>query len=201
MDQRQGEYILQERFGTIKRAAAFYDNQVLDRLNLLMKEFIRNQTMVFISTSDKAGNCDASFRAGARGFVRVLDDSTLMYPEYRGNGVMASLGNILENAHIGLLFMDFTDNQIGLHVNGEAAIYENNLLPSLSISEEVLKNIKMVEGNKPERWVVIKVEEAYIHCSKHIPKLRKVDKEIDWGTDDEKSKGGDFFKAKQNRKK
>jgi uncharacterized protein len=55
----------------------------------------------------------------------VLDEKTLAYPEYRGNGVMSSLGNISENPHVGLLFVDFTD-KIGLHVNGRARIVEND---------------------------------------------------------------------------
>jgi hypothetical protein len=48
-------------------------------------------------------------------------------------------------------------------------------------------------GRRPERWVIVEVEEAYIHCSKHIPRLHKGEKEIPWGTDDAVAKGGDFF--------
>jgi len=55
------------------------------------------------------------------GFVHVLNEKILVYPEYRGNGVMASLGNIVENPHAGLLFVDFIRDKVGLHVNGAAA--------------------------------------------------------------------------------
>jgi predicted pyridoxine 5'-phosphate oxidase superfamily flavin-nucleotide-binding protein len=92
-----GEHILQETFGTKDRAEGFYKRQMLDRLNGPMRDFIALQEMVFIATSDAKGNCDCSFRAGLPGFVRVLGESTLVYPEYRGNGVLASLGNIHEN--------------------------------------------------------------------------------------------------------
>ena len=54
-------------------------------------------------------------------------------------------------------------------------------------------------GQRPEAWVVVNVEEAYIHCSKHVPLLKHLDKQIAWGTDDESVKGGDFFKVKPNR--
>jgi hypothetical protein len=64
----------------------------------------------------------------------------------------------------------------------------------------MVNDIKEKEGNRPERWVIIKVDEAYIHCSKHIPKLKEMDKKNIWGTDDEKQKGGDFFKVKQSKK-
>lgn len=197
MSKHRGEKLLQEKYNTAKKAASFYQNQMLDHLNILMEEFIANQTMVFISTADSSGECDSSFRAGSAGFVRVIDNKTLIYPEYKGNGVMASMGNIIENPHIGLMFIDFFEHSIGLHVNGKATIIENSQLPALELSETVLNDIKEKEGNKPERWVVITVDEAYIHCSKHIPKFEQKDKEIFWGTDDEKYKGGDFFKAKQ----
>ncbi|TKC18800.1 pyridoxamine 5'-phosphate oxidase family protein [Robertmurraya kyonggiensis] len=194
-----GERHLQQKYNTNKRAEAFYANQMIDFLNDVMKDFMANQKMVFISTADSKGECDSSFRAGDAGFVRFIDRKTLCYPEYRGNGVMASLGNISENPHIGVLFIDF-EKGIGLHVNGNATIVENNELKKW-MSEERATEIMELEGNRPERWVFIDVEEAYIHCSKHIPKLQQVDKEIHWGTDDEVLKGGDYFKVKAMKSK
>lgn len=196
----RGEHILQEQYGTAKRAQSFYDNQMLSYLNEEMIQFVSKQKMVFLATADGKGDCDSTFRAGEEGFVKVINNKTLIYPEYRGNGVHASLGNIVENPHIGLLFIDFTEHQIGLHINGKAEIIENKDLASINMVEQMLEEIKKSEGDKPERWVMITVDEAYIHCSKHIPTLKEIDKEIKWGTDDEKLKGGDFFKAKQSRK-
>lgn len=196
----RGEHILQEQYGTKKRAQSFYDNQMLSYLNEPMIEFIAKQAIIFIATADAKGDCDSSYRAGEVGFVRVINNKTLLYPEYRGNGVHASLGNILENPHIGILFIDFTEHQVGLHINGKASIIENEELFTLNLEEQMWDDMKEKEGNKPERWVKITVDEAYIHCSKHIPILQKMDKEIAWGTDDEKLKGGDFFKAKQSKR-
>ncbi|WHZ00995.1 pyridoxamine 5'-phosphate oxidase family protein [Neobacillus sp. YX16] len=196
----KGEHLLQERYGTTKKASTFYENQMLNYLNEQMTEFISKQGMVFIATADSSGNCDSSFKAGSVGFVRVIDKKTLIYPEYKGNGVMASLGNIIENPHIGLMFIDFFEQNIGLHVNGKASIIENRELTSLKLSEKIINDIKEKEGNRPERWVIIKIDETYIHCSKHIPMLKQIDKKIYWGTDDEKQKGGDFFKVKHSKK-
>ncbi len=193
-----GEHALQRAHGTGRRARAFYDHQVLDRLNDRMREFIAAQELMFVSTADAAGNCDCSIRAGPAGFVCVVDDRTLAYPEYRGNGVMASLGNISENGHVGLLFVDFFRTTVGCHVNGEARVVENDeLLASKdtapSLREAVARALADDPGRKPERWVVVRVEEAYIHCSKHVPLLAKRDKTIPWGTDDPAAKGGDHF--------
>lgn len=200
MTNQRGEYLLQEKYGTTKKAAAFYNNQMLNRLNQVMTNFISKQEMMFISTANANGDCDSSFRAGAPGFVRVINEKNLIYPEYKGNGVMASMGNIIENPHIGLMFIDFFENQIGLHINGKASILEKDQLTLQGIPEGLINDMKEKEGRKAERWVVIEVEEAYIHCSKHIPKLKRLDKEVYWGTDSEKHKGGDFFKAKQSKK-
>jgi hypothetical protein len=191
-----GEHELQEKCTTTSRARAFYRHQVLSYLNPSMQAFVTKQEMMFVGTADRHGEADTSFRAGLAGFVRVIDEKTLAYPEYRGNGVMSSLGNIHENPHVGLFFVDFTD-RIGLHVNGRARIIENDeFLRVASASEPIREDVPPAIGPSPERWVVVSVVEAYIHCSKHIPSMQKIDEEIQWGTDDVRAKGGDYFKAK-----
>lgn len=162
-----GERMLQDAMGTADRAADFYDRQMRPCLTPAMRDFIARQYMVFLSTADAHGECDASFRAGPPGFVVTLDDYTLAYPEYRGNGVVASAGNITENPHLGMLFIDFTEHHIGLHVNGRAQVYSAHdhyaLYPHLPADT--------APGRQPQMWIHLSVEEAYIHCSKHIPHL------------------------------
>ncbi|MGI5404609.1 pyridoxamine 5'-phosphate oxidase family protein [Streptomyces sp. CA-135486] len=162
-----GERMMQKQFGTSDRAADFYDRQMHDFLTPSMREFIARQTMVFLATADAHGACDSTFRAGPPGFVTVLDDRTLTYPEYRGNGVLASVGNITENPRLGLLFMDFTRDHIGLHINGSAQLRTDDEqragyphLPS-----------DAAPGRQPQLWIHVSVDEAYVHCSKHIPHL------------------------------
>jgi hypothetical protein len=112
---------------------------------------------------------------------------------------MSSLGNIFENPHVGLLFLDFTEGKIGLHVNGRARIVENDqFLRDASVAEPIGENNLPAIGRGPERWVVVSVVEAYVHCSKHIPRMQKIDEEIQWGTDDMRAKGGDYFRAKSS---
>jgi predicted pyridoxine 5'-phosphate oxidase superfamily flavin-nucleotide-binding protein len=163
-----------------------------------MRRFIERCEMVFIATADSRGACDCSFRAGVPGFVVALDEKTLLYPEYRGNGVWASLGNISENPHIGMMFIDFIQDTIGLHVNGKAKIMENaDLLQRPDLPVWLQREMRIEGGRKPERWVFVEVEEAYIHCSKHIPLFAKCDKKIDWSTDDMRLKGGNYFQVKK----
>jgi hypothetical protein len=181
-----GEHGLQARYGSADRARSLYQRQVLDHLNQRMMQFIGRQELLFVGTADAAGECDCSIRCGPPGFVHVIDDRTLRYPEYRGNGVMASLGNMQENAHVGLLFVDFQTSLIGLHVNGTARILDPPGRPGPTANGE---------APRAERWVEVDVEEAYIHCAKHLPHMVKVPRTRAWGTDDAKRKGGDFFEA------
>ena len=88
--------------------------------------------MAFIATSDAHGECDSSFRAGPAGFMRVIDEKTVMWPEYKGNGVMASMGNISENPYVGLLMVDFFETAVGLHVNGKATIVDNEAIAAFA---------------------------------------------------------------------
>ncbi|MCW0213529.1 MAG: pyridoxamine 5'-phosphate oxidase family protein [Pseudonocardia sp.] len=187
-----GERALQKEFGTTERADRFYADQMRDRLLPRMIEFLQRAEMIFIATADANGECDSSLRAGPPGFVRVLDECTIAYPEYRGNGVHASLGNIAENPHIGLFTADFERDLIGLHVNGGATVVEDADLrgrhPEIGTDAD--------EGRRAERWVVVDVHEAYIHCRKHIPRMERVDERRAWGTDAPARKGGDYFRVK-----
>jgi len=197
----QGEHELQAAHQTTARADAFYRQQMLDHLNPAMQDFIARMEMMFIATADGQGHPDSSVRVGLAGFVRVLDRDTLVYPEYRGNGVMASQGNITENPHVGLLFIDFTGSTVGLHVNGRARLVTNeDLLARPKLPEAVRDDIAVTGGRHPERWVEVSVDEAYIHCSKHLPLMTKQDKALAWGTDDARAKGGDYFGVSASRR-
>lgn len=186
-----GEHERQEARGSADRARRFYDEQVLARLTTEMQAFLGHTEMLFLATADADGECDSSIRCGPAGFVAVLDETHVAYPEYRGNGVMASLGNLAENPHVGLLALDLVDELIGLHVNGPARVVEDAALRA----EHPGLPREPAPGRRAECWVVVTVEEAYVHCRKHLPRMAKVDRRRSWGTDDPARKGGDHFGA------
>lgn len=193
----QGEKVLQKKFNTMQDALNFYNKQVITHLSPLMEKFIAKQEMMFISTADAKGECDASFRSGHEGFVIVLDEHHLLYPEYKGNGVMASMGNISENANIGLLFLDFFETKVGLHVNGKASII---LKEDLELSLQDFPDKLNALQQHPDlfrivSYVMVEVEEAYIHCSIHIPMLKKIDPSSHAKSFPKHSKGGDAFEV------
>ncbi len=188
LPQSGGEFLAQELYGSRERADRFYRDQMLDQLTPQMIEFLAEQTEMVVASVDTDGRPDASVRFGEPGFVAVVDERTVAWPELRGNGVMTTVGNLLKNPPAHLMFVDRV-LRIGLHLRGFTRVLELDEVaeehPELAARE--------FPGRGPERWVVMHLSNAYIHCRKHFP---KTDGEVDWGTDDPRAKGGDYFGAK-----
>ena len=87
------------------------------------REFIERMDMFFLATADREGRPQCSYKGGEPGFVRVLDEHTIAFPNYDGNGMYLSMGNLLENPSVGLLFIDFVAHRPSrLRLNGIASI-------------------------------------------------------------------------------
>ena len=153
-----GEVEMQLRSGTRLVGQRLIEH-VRDVLGTGFKEFMEAQWMFFMATSDEAGNQDCNYRGGRPGFVRVLDDKTLLFPDYNGNGSYMSLGNLRVNPSVGLLFIDF-ETQRRLRVNGRAEIIEDPEIAS------------QFEG--AERVVKVTVGQAFPNCSRYIHKMVRV---------------------------
>jgi uncharacterized protein len=120
-----GSRALQDRFDTRrladKGAELLFDDE--PRLTDAQRAFIARMEMVFVATADADGVPHCSYKGGAPGFVRALDDRTLAIPNYDGNGFYDSWGNVTVNPHIDLLFIDFAaSSPWRLHVKGLASI-------------------------------------------------------------------------------
>jgi len=112
---------LQRQFDTERLADRIEERLFRERVTDDDRAFIERMDMFFLATADAAGRPNCSYKGGDPGFVRVVNESTLMFPTYDGNGMYLSMGNAAENAHVGLLFIDF-ENQKRLRVNGVAQI-------------------------------------------------------------------------------
>lgn len=93
------------------------------------RAFIERCSMFFIATADADGHPDCSYKGGLPGFVRVLDAHTLAIPDYDGNGMYRTWGNVRVNPHVGLLFIDF-ERPRRIRVNGTAEVNEDDPLRS-----------------------------------------------------------------------
>ncbi len=93
------------------------------------RAFIERMDMFFLATADAEGHPQCSYKGGEPGFVRVLDEHTVAFPNYDGNGMYLSMGNVLENPHVGMLFIDFTAKRPSrLRLNGVASIDDADAL-------------------------------------------------------------------------
>ena len=110
----------------------------------------------------------------------MLDDTRLVLPEYRGNGVHASLGNIPRTRTSDCSWSTLSRDLIGLHVNGRARIVSDAWLrdaePDLPVDG--------APGRRARHWLLVEVEEAYVHCCKHIPRMVVVPRRRSWGSND-----------------
>ena len=130
-------------------------SKISARLNPLTRVFVERAPLVCLATSDRDGTCDVSPRGDPPGFVRVLDDATLLMPERPGNKLADSLCNIVANPYVGLLFVipGVSDT---FRVNGRATLTTDTALLAPCA----------VEGKLPKLGILIDIEEAYTQCSK-----------------------------------
>jgi PPOX class probable FMN-dependent enzyme len=129
--------------------------KVVPRLNRLTRLFIERSPFLCLATAAPDGSCDVSPRGDPAGFVRILDDTTLLLPERPGNRLADSLRNILANPHVGLLFVipGVTDT---FRVNGRATVTDDAaLLAPCAVEDKV-----------PKLGILVDIEQAYTQCSK-----------------------------------
>src|SRR4029450_14141751 len=107
MTYHAGSREFQDRFDTRRAADRLVEVKVRDMISADDRAFIEAVDMLFLATADAEGRPQCSYKGGAPGFVHVIDPMTLCFPSYDGNGMYLSTGNILENPHVQLLFVDF----------------------------------------------------------------------------------------------
>ncbi len=139
--------------------------QVLDHIAPSLAGFIERQPFFFIATACDQGACDANFRgrdASPSGrpqpLLKIQDPNTILFPDFAGNGFYNSLGNIHLNPQIGMLFIDFTEQQRA-RVNGRAFV-------------EDVQSAEAELWPKAQAIVRVQVEHAYQNCPARIPKMK-----------------------------
>jgi len=131
--------------------------KIADRLNPLTRQFIELSPFVVVATGRPDGGLDVSPRGDPAGFVRILDEGTLLLPDRPGNKLADTLTNLLEDDRIALLFLIPGVNDT-FRVNGRARIVDD---PELLAASEI-------DGRVPRLGLLVEVEEAYTHCPKAL---------------------------------
>jgi uncharacterized protein len=158
----EGNRRLQDRFDT-RRLADRIDDKFVSRpvIDDDDRGFIESCDMLFIATADAEGQPNCSYKGGDPGFVRVLDERTIAFPSYDGNGMYLSIGNTLVNPHVGLLFINF-ETRKRLRLNGIASIdEEDELMPEYPEAQFVVR---------------VRAEQVFPNCPRYIHHYRLVER-------------------------
>jgi hypothetical protein len=151
-----GNRTLQDRFDSRRIADRLVEVLHRTAFNADDRAFIESRSMFFLATAGADGAPDCSYKGGRPGFVRVIGPSELVFPSYDGNGMFKSLGNVLANPQVGLLFIDFEAPK-RLRVNGTASIVTDD--PQL--------------GSFEGAQALVRVQAAHIfpNCPRYIHRL------------------------------
>ena len=156
-----GSRRLQDAFDSRRLADRLESVTVRDRIDDDDRAFIEAMDMFFLATADAHGRPDCSYKGGERGFVRVLDERTIAFPGYDGNGMFRSFGNLLVNAEVGLLFISF-ERQKRLRLNGTASIDPDDpLLASWPGATLVVR---------------VRAREVFPNCPRYIHRMELVER-------------------------
>jgi predicted pyridoxine 5'-phosphate oxidase superfamily flavin-nucleotide-binding protein len=154
-----GNRELQDRFDTRRLADRIEERIVHDRIDDDDRAFIEARDMFFIATVDDDGQPQCSYKGGEPGFVRVLDDRTVSFPVYDGNGMYLTAGNLLVTRKVGLLFIDF-EGRRRVRLNGVASVADDDSLLA----------------DYPEAQLIVRVAatEVFANCPRYIHQYQLV---------------------------
>ena len=170
MDTIEDPQRLRELYGEPSERAV---KKQLSRFDRYCRDFIAMSPFLVIASSDLSGRCDASPKGDAPGFVRVVDDTTLLIPDRLGNNRVDTLGNLLARPGVGLIFFVPGVNET-LRVNGRASI----------TTDPALLEPLAVNGKMPRSGIAVAAEEIYFHCGKALIRsdLWNPEKRVERGT-------------------
>lgn len=155
-----GQRQLQDEFDTRRLSDRLKEGIIQSVIAPPDAEFIEAQNMFFLATVDDKGQANCSYKGGPKGLVKVVDETTLAFPIYDGNGMFMSAGNLLVNGQVGMLFIDF-NRQARVRVNGTATVNQNDEL--------------MIHWPGALFIVRVKVRETFPNCPRYIHKMALVE--------------------------
>ncbi|MET7558473.1 pyridoxamine 5'-phosphate oxidase family protein [Streptomyces albidoflavus] len=168
---------MQEVIGTRQLAEHIAERYVNGLLDEDATDIVRNADCFYLATADGKGFPECSYKGGLPGFVKVPEPDTLIFPSYDGNGMFRSLGNIIENPRVGLLFIDYR-KPIKLRVNGNAAVTtESRYLDLFHDADAAIRvDVRQVFENCPRYLHGIR-NEGY---SPYVPRPGAVAPDPEW---------------------
>lgn len=174
-----GSRALQDRFDTRRLADRLEEVVLSDRIDEQDRRFIEGRDMFFLASADADGRPTCSYKGGDPGFVRVLDECTIAFPNYDGNGMYLSMGNALVNPNVGLLFIDFERSR-RVRLEGVASIdLDDPLLGEFPGAQFIVRvRARQVFPNCPRYIHTYKLVERsrfvpHVECETPIPDWKR----------------------------
>lgn len=158
-----GNRHLQDAFQARPMADRLAETIIQSSISAEDQKFIEEQNMFFLATADDEGNLNCSYKGGSKGFVRVLDETTLAFPSYDGNSMFLSMGNILATARVALLFVDF-NRQTRLRINGVATI---------DLADPLLAGF-----HEADMVVRVRARQIFPNCPRYVHKMQLVEESV-----------------------
>lgn len=151
----EGNRRLQDEFDSRRIADRLEEKLTRFALTESDKAFVEGSMFFFLATADAEGRPDCSFKGGAPGFVRATGPSEIAFPDYDGNGMFKSLGNVVVNPAVGLLFIDMGQKPRRLRINGTASVSRDDPLMQRFAGAQLLVRvaIRAIFPNCP-RYIV-----------------------------------------------
>ena len=156
----EGNRELQDRFDSRRISDRLEEKLMRTEFTADDKRYIESLPYFFLATADAEGRPDCSFKGGAPGFVRVTGPSEIAFPDYDGNGMFKSLGNVIVNPHVGLLFIAMHDKPQRLRVNGIARISDTDPLLAETVGAQLI--------------VRVEARAIFPNCPRNIPKMQMI---------------------------
>jgi len=157
----RGNRQLQDRFDSRRISDRLEEKLAHTEFTADDKAFIEALPYFFLATADAEGRPDSSFKGGEPGFVRVTGPSELAFPDYDGNGMFKSLGNIVVNANVGLLFIAMHGKPRRVRVNGLASVSDNDPLLSETVGAQLI--------------VRVTARAIFPNCPRYIPTMQSIE--------------------------
>lgn len=164
----EGSRRLQDRFDTRRIADRLEEVDLVSELTDSHREIIESASMFFLATADVQGRPDVSYKGGLPGFVRVTGPSHLAFPDYNGNGMFKSLGTLLDNPHVAMIFVRWTDSPKKLRILGTASIDESDPLLTVFDGAQLIVRVtaERIFDNCPRYLHEIEIK----NHSRYVPK-------------------------------
>jgi len=153
----------QVAYNSVEQASLNLSFEDTTKLSKTLQSLIKKTSYFFLATSSQAGEPNINFKGGEAGFIHIIDDNTILFPDFDGNGIFHGINDMMHNPNVAMLFIDFK-NTMRYKANGIATIIDDQ--------DEISQYLDLKGFDYPPRVIKVKITYAIRNCSKNIHLVR-----------------------------